>query len=82
MRLNVIAWFTERFFLNDEITVSVNEIACIKQGCPPLETVIGIFAEGASRRFKFQKPLAAMTMADVYALDPETRGVTDADMCC
>ncbi len=82
LRLAVIDWFFGRFNLNDEITVSVNEIVCATPGCAPLQTIVAVYAEGASRRFRFDKPLTAMCEADVFDLDPHAKEATSADFCC
>jgi len=33
--------------LGEEDTITVSEMACTKEGCPPMETVISIFPAGA-----------------------------------
>lgn len=82
LRHQIIDWFFTRFSLNDEITVSVNEVVCTTPGCAPLQTVVAVYAEGASRRFRFDKKLTDMREADVFDLDPHARGATSADLCC
>lgn len=82
LRHQIIDWFFTRFDLNDEITVSVNEVVCTTPGCAPLQTIVAVYAEGAARRFRFDKPLMAMRETDVFDLDPHAKGATSADLCC
>lgn len=82
MRHQIIDWFFTRFDLNDEITVSVNEVICTTPDCAPLQTIIAVYAEGAARRFRFDKPLTEMRETDVFDLDPHAKGATSADLCC
>jgi nitrate reductase delta subunit len=43
----VEAWVRERFRLPPEATVMVSELACQMPGCPPLETVVTFWTDGA-----------------------------------
>ena len=64
------AWITGRFRLADDVIVLVSELRCSEPGCPPLETVIAIMAgPGQCRQFKVHKSVAAISDADLEALD-------------
>jgi nitrate reductase delta subunit len=54
----VRAWTRERFALPDDAVVMVAEVTCAVPGCPPLETVIAFWIEGARHHFKVFKPVA------------------------
>jgi len=43
----------------------VAEVACTVPGCPPLETVIAFWVEGARHHFKVFKPLAGVVEDDL-----------------
>lgn len=47
--------------------VSVNEIACLAEGCPPRETVIIVMADGPLRKAGIHKAMKDVTEADVIA---------------
>ena len=67
----VKAWAAARFSLGDDDVVSVTEIACREAGCPDVETVLTMMRAGRPGfTRKIEKPLAAVTEADVAALDP------------
>jgi nitrate reductase delta subunit len=62
----VRAWTRERFALDDDVTIMVNELACTLPGCPPRETVVA-FWTAADRRhhFKVFKAAAEVTSDDL-----------------
>jgi nitrate reductase delta subunit len=64
--VRVRAWTRARFGLADDVTVSVNELACSLPGCPPRETVV-VFWTAPDRRhhFKIFKPAADVVDADL-----------------
>ena len=66
-----------RFNSPDDATITLIELRCTEEGCPPLETVIAILSETGSRQFKIQKALSELTAADIAEL-PEhlDHGVT------
>ena len=61
----VRAWTRERFALPDDAVVMVAEVTCAVPGCPPLETVIAFWIEGARHHFKVFKPLAEVMEDDL-----------------
>ena len=55
----------EALSLSDDMTVTVTELACLEEGCAPLETVIGLLRPDAPQlQRKLHKP-----MDDVDATD-------------
>jgi hypothetical protein len=50
-----------------EDVISVNELACPEQGCPPRETVIIVMANGQPRKGVIHKAMKDVTEADVVA---------------
>ena len=66
------AWVAAAFALQEGTAVMVTELTCTEPGCPPLETVIAIFAVGhAARQLKLPKALLVVTHADVAGLRTE-----------
>ncbi len=47
--------------------VSVNEIACAAEGCPPRETVILVMTKGQTRKAGIHKAMKDVTEADIAA---------------
>jgi nitrate reductase delta subunit len=43
-------WTPARIRLQDETTVRGSEVACGMPGCPPIETVFAVWADGIQRR--------------------------------
>jgi hypothetical protein len=57
----------KHFGLDSDAPVFVAEINCGEIECPDAETVIAIFIEGQRRELRFEKPVAALTGADIAA---------------
>ncbi len=54
--------------LGDDDTLTISELACPKQGCPPVETVISIFpADGPSYLVRVCKATADVEPFDLIA---------------
>lgn len=54
-------WTRDILGLAEDDVVTINELACRDPGCPVLETVIAVFAEGVTMRWKFARPGCAVT---------------------
>ncbi len=66
---SVKAWVEARFALGPDDVASIAELACRDDGCPDLETVVTVLrAGGGAAAWRIEKPLAAVTQADVAAL--------------
>jgi len=52
--------------LNEEATVMVSELACMEEGCPPVETVIAVFRSAKQKlQFRMHCPMAEITAQDI-----------------
>lgn len=58
------AWVSEQLALEEEIPVSISQLACTEPGCPPLETVISVMSK-PPQTYKIHRPAAEITHADV-----------------
>ncbi len=55
-----------RFRLGGDDSILVTEIACAVPGCPPLETIVAFWSDGAKRRhFKVFKPVEQVIEDDL-----------------
>lgn len=65
------AWTRALLDLNDDTAVTVAELACRDEGCPDVETVIGVLEPGTPiATVRIHAPMADVTRADVAeALD-------------
>jgi hypothetical protein len=64
--LQIQSWVRNRLSLDEDAVVIVSELRCSEPGCPPLETLIGVLdGPGQTRQFKFHKPIAEITSADL-----------------
>lgn len=53
------AWVRELLSLSEDTSVTVAELACRDEGCPDIETVIGVLEPGKPiRTFRVHTPLA------------------------
>ena len=56
----------EALHLSDDMTVTVTELACLEEGCPPVETAIGVLRPGAPQlQCKLHKPMNAVDAEDL-----------------
>jgi len=52
--------------LDEEATVMVSELACMEEGCPPVETVIAVFRPAVQKlQFRLHRPIAEITTRDI-----------------
>jgi nitrate reductase delta subunit len=61
----VRAWTRARFGLPGDAVIMVAQLTCAVPGCPPLETVIAFWIEGARHHFKVFKPVAEVAEDDL-----------------
>lgn len=54
-------WTRDILGLAEDDVVTVNEFSCRDPGCPVLETIVAVFAEGVTMRWKFARPGCAVT---------------------
>lgn len=63
------AWATELLPIPSDATLTIAELECHEEGCPPIETVIAALLQGAApRQWKLHKPLPEVTRDDIAAL--------------
>jgi len=70
----ITSWVRELLVLDPDVAVLVTELHCTEPGCPPIETVIAVLAEGAPRQYKLHRAMADVTCDDIVALAPPARG--------
>ncbi|WP_292600043.1 nitrate reductase [Mesorhizobium sp.] len=59
-------WVRRACGLDDDVVVSVTELACRKNGCPDIETVIGIMRPGEKiETIRVNKAIAEVTSHDL-----------------
>jgi hypothetical protein len=60
------AWVREVFELDTDVVVSLTELACRDEGCPDVETVIGIMRPGEQiRTIRIHRPIAEIAREDL-----------------
>ncbi len=59
-------WTRDFLKLDDEAVISISELACQDPGCPLVETVIAVFEEGRTRKWKLTRPKVAITKTMIY----------------
>ena len=56
----------EALSLSDDMTVTATELACLEEGCAPVETVIGLLRPDAPQlQRKLHKPMDAVDAKDL-----------------
>jgi hypothetical protein len=75
-RREIRTWLVELAPEAADAIVTINELHCDEQGCPPVETSIAVLQAGAAtRQYKVLKALDAVTRDDVaQALGGATEG--------
>lgn len=59
------AWVRELCRLDDDVVVSITELACRDDGCPDVETVIGIMRPGEKiETVRIHRPISEVTRED------------------
>lgn len=61
-------WLAASLTLPPDAIILVTELRCREEGCPPLETVLAVLAEGQRWHTTVHKAAAALTEADVRAV--------------
>ena len=52
--------------LGGEATVMVTELACMEEGCPPVETIIAVFRPAMDKlQFRLHRPISEVTAHDI-----------------
>ena len=59
----------EALSLSDDMTITVTELACLEEGCAPVETVIGLLRPAAPQlQYKLHKPMDAVDAEDLVRI--------------
>ena len=57
----------ETLSLSEDMTVTVTELACLEEGCAPVETVTGLLRPDASQlQYKLHKPMDVVDAKDLF----------------
>ena len=63
----VKTWIAEIFNLDEQVTVSLNQLTCHEPGCPPIETAI-VVMEKPPKQYKIHKSIAEIQQSDIDLL--------------
>ena len=63
----VKTWITEILNLDEQVTISLNQLTCHEPGCPPLETAI-VILEQPPKQYKVHKSIAEIERLDIEQL--------------
>lgn len=75
----VKGWTRAALALADDVPVSVSQVACREDGCPDVETVIGVMKPGFNfATYRIAVPVAEVTEADVRRAVTRPPGPADA----
>ena len=63
-------WAYELLPIKEDAVVSVMELECTEEGCPPIETIIAAIEKGKpTRQWKIHKPISEITgqnLSDIH----------------
>ena len=63
----VKTWIAEILDLDEQVTISLNQLTCHEPGCPPIETAI-VIVEKPPKQYKIHKSIAEIQQSDIYQL--------------
>ena len=63
----VKTWITEILNLDEQVTISLNQLTCREPDCPPIETAI-VIVEQPPKQYKIHKSIAEIEQADIDRL--------------
>ncbi|MDC3081251.1 hypothetical protein OA385_02790 [Paracoccaceae bacterium] len=56
----------ENLSIQDNATITVTELTCLEEGCPPVETVVALLKAGSDpKQHKIHKPATEFKAADL-----------------
>jgi hypothetical protein len=62
------AWVRDLYGLDEDVVVSLTELACREDGCPDIETIVGIMRPGRKiETLRVHKAIDAVTQCDIEA---------------
>lgn len=60
------SWASELLPIAEDSVVSVMELECTEEGCPPIETIVAAIEKGKpTRQWKIHKPISKITRQDL-----------------
>lgn len=63
----VKTWIVEILNLDEQVTISLNQLTCHEPGCPPIETAI-VIMEQPPKQYKIHKSIADIERSDIKRL--------------
>lgn len=63
----VKTWIAEILNLNEQVTISLNQLTCREPDCSPIETAI-VIVEQPPKQYKIHKSIAEIERSDVEQL--------------
>ncbi|VEP12828.1 conserved hypothetical protein [Hyella patelloides LEGE 07179] len=63
----VKTWIAEILNLDEQVTISLNQLTCHEPGCPPIETAIVIMKQ-PPKQYKIHKSIAEIERTDIERL--------------
>lgn len=64
--LAIKQWTRDILRLDDDAVITVSELACTDPGCPLIETVIAVFDQQGSRKWKLTRAKAGISKLNVH----------------
>ena len=63
----VKTWITELLNIDEQVTISLNQLTCHEPDCPPIETAI-VVMEKPPKQYKIHKSIAEIQQSDIDRL--------------
>lgn len=63
----VKTWIAEILNLDEQVTISLNQLTCHEPDCPPIETAI-VIMEQPPKQYKIHKSIAEIERSDIEQL--------------
>ncbi|EAZ90693.1 hypothetical protein [Crocosphaera chwakensis] len=60
-------WISEILKIDEEIAISLNQLTCHEEDCPPIETAI-VIMEKPTKQYKIHKSINEIDRADIEQL--------------
>ena len=63
----VKTWIAEILNIDEQVTISLNQLTCLDPGCPHVETAI-VIMEQPPKQYKIHKSIAEIQQLNIYQL--------------
>ncbi len=60
-------WIYQYFEIDDDISISLSQLQCKEENCPPIETVIAVMTNPV-QQYKIHKKITDIESNDIYLL--------------